>query len=122
MAFINTGKNRGFFSKNECNYGRLLSDYFGSSCAPGTRKIALILEEKNFLIKFVLGATDFGHDPNATNSDSLCSLCRTMIMPALPTIGPPVDPTIAPPGQPPITIAPPDSITVGIPRFGEWKM
>jgi hypothetical protein len=82
MAFINIGKSRAFFNKNECNYGRLLSNYFGSSCAPG--------------------ATDYGHDPNSTNSESLCSLCRTMI--SVPTITPPVI-TIAPPE---ITIAPPE--------------
>ncbi|XP_037032135.1 transferrin-like [Bradysia coprophila] len=104
MAFINTGKNRGFFSKNECNYGRLLSNYFGSSCAPG--------------------ATDFGHDPNAANSESLCSLCKTMIMPIQPiiTIGPP-DVTINPPSsESSITILPPDWPTIsppGTPRLDD---
>lgn len=68
MSFINTGKNRGFFQRSECNYGRMLSDFFGSSCAPG--------------------AQDFGHDPNATNSDSLCSLCRMNITSPIPTVAP----------------------------------
>lgn len=101
MSFINTGKSRAFFSKNECNYGRLLSNYFDSSCAPG--------------------ATDFGHDPYSSNYENLCSLCKTMIMPILPTIGPP-EVTILPPSSPDsITIAPPDSITIspGIPRFDD---
>lgn len=67
MAFINTGKNRGFFDKSECKYGRLLADFFGSSCMPGARDIL--------------------HDRNQDNPDSLCTLCKTMI-----TVGPP--PTI----------------------------
>ncbi|KAJ6648602.1 Transferrin [Pseudolycoriella hygida] len=95
MAFINTGKGRAFFSKNECNYGRLLSNFFGSSCAPGS--------------------TDYGHDPNVTNSESLCSLCKTLLLPIIPTITPPEAPTIGPPENP--TIAPPDSITISPPEY-----
>lgn len=60
MAFINTGKNRGFFQRSECSYGALLGDFFGSSCAPGAR--------------------DLAHDPNVTNPESLCSLCRSEII------------------------------------------
>lgn len=56
MAFINTGKNRGFFSRNQCHYGHLLREFFGSSCAPG--------------------ALDLAHHPQA-KLESLCSLCRT---------------------------------------------
>lgn len=56
VAFINTGKSRGIFKNAECNYGRLLGDFFGSSCAPG--------------------AKDLTHEQNVTNPDSLCSLCR----------------------------------------------
>lgn len=55
MAFINTGKNRGFFKKSQCHYGQMLSKFFGSSCAPG--------------------ALDIAHDPKG-KLDSLCSLCR----------------------------------------------
>lgn len=55
VAFINTGKNRGFFSRNQCHYGHLLSEFFGPSCAPG--------------------ALDLAHDPQG-NLESLCSLCR----------------------------------------------
>lgn len=66
MAFINTGKNRGFFHRTECNYGRLLSEFFGSSCAPGAR--------------------DSAHDPNITNPDSLCALCRSEINASPPPI------------------------------------
>lgn len=58
MAFINVGKSRGFFNKDECDYGLLLSEFFGSSCAPGAR--------------------DFSHNhgSNSNEHDSLCSLCR----------------------------------------------
>lgn len=55
VAFINTGKNRGFFSRNQCRYGHLLREFFGSSCAPG--------------------AIDLAHHPQA-QLESLCSLCR----------------------------------------------
>lgn len=55
VAFINTGKNRGFFKKSECNYGRLTGEFFGPSCAPG--------------------AKDLSHEQNVTNPDSLCELC-----------------------------------------------
>lgn len=55
VAFINTGKTRGFFSRNRCHYGHLMSEFFGSSCAPG--------------------ALDLAHYPQA-NLESLCSLCR----------------------------------------------
>lgn len=61
MAFINTGKNRGFFNKNKCHYSSLLSDFFGSSCAPGAREL--------------------NHDNTSTagSQESLCSLCRKEI-------------------------------------------
>lgn len=75
MTFINTGKNRGFFQKRDCNYGRLLSDFFGSSCAPG--------------------AHDFGHDPNVTNAESLCSLCRTNILQSVPVASIPIEDPLA---------------------------
>lgn len=59
MAFVNTGKNRGFFNKDQCNYGQLLGDFFSSSCAPGSR--------------------DFSHNLNRTNPENLCSLCRNAV-------------------------------------------
>lgn len=60
VAFINIGKNLGFFKNTDCNYGTQLSEFFGSSCAPGAR--------------------EFDHDhPNITNPQSLCTLCRSAI-------------------------------------------
>lgn len=63
VAFINTGKNRGFFKKNQCHYGKLLSEFFGASCAPG--------------------ALDFAHNPKKSkesfHSDNLCELCRPSV-------------------------------------------
>jgi len=58
VAFINTGKNRGFFSKGQCDYGTLLSEFFGSSCAPG--------------------ALDLAHGTKGT-VESLCTLCQTSV-------------------------------------------
>lgn len=65
MAFINTGKNRGFFRKNQCKYGKLLSEFFGPSCAPG--------------------ALDLAHN-NEGQLDKLCSLCRPSVQISLETI------------------------------------
>ncbi|XP_052871790.1 transferrin-like [Anopheles cruzii] len=56
IAFVNVGRSRGIFDRNECNYGRLMSDFFVESCAPGSR--------------------DQMHDPEGENSDNLCALCR----------------------------------------------
>lgn len=63
MAFVNVGKSRGFFAKEECDYGLLLSEFFGSSCAPGAR--------------------DFSHNHGSKSADhdSLCSLCRASPIP-----------------------------------------
>lgn len=58
MAFINTGKNRGFFPKKQCKYGKLLSEFFGPSCAPGALDLA-----RN----------------NEGQVDSLCALCRPSV-------------------------------------------
>lgn len=58
MAFINTGKNRGFFNKNQCKYGKLLSEFFGPSCAPGALDLA-----RN----------------NEGQMDNLCDLCRPSV-------------------------------------------
>uniref|UniRef100_A0A8D8BFS2 Transferrin n=1 Tax=Culex pipiens TaxID=7175 RepID=A0A8D8BFS2_CULPI len=56
IAFINVGKARGIFDRSNCNYGQLLGDFFGASCAPGSR--------------------DSLHDPMGHNAESLCTLCR----------------------------------------------
>lgn len=69
VAFINTGKNRGFFKRNQCDYGTLLSEFFGSSCAPG--------------------ALDLAHGSKGS-VENLCSLCE----PSIPIIGTPVLPSI----------------------------
>jgi hypothetical protein len=61
IAFINIGKNRGIFKKSECDYTQLLADFFGDSCAPGSR--------------------DQLHDPSGTTPQSLCNLCREAIVP-----------------------------------------
>jgi hypothetical protein len=61
IAFINTGKNRGIFKKSECNFTKLLADFFGDSCAPGSR--------------------DQLHDPSGTTPQSLCNLCRESVVP-----------------------------------------
>ena len=61
IAFINTAKNRGMAERTNCDFGPLLGSIFNESCLPGSR--------------------DIFHDPTATNPDSLCSLCRTPIIP-----------------------------------------
>lgn len=50
------GRTRGIFDRQECNYGRLLGEFFSDSCAPGSR--------------------DALHDPQGENPESLCTLCR----------------------------------------------
>lgn len=59
IAFINTAKNRGIFQRSQCEFGKLLGEYFGSSCLPGSRSLF--------------------HDQNATNPESLCNLCQTQL-------------------------------------------
>ncbi|XP_058118360.1 transferrin-like [Anopheles ziemanni] len=56
VAFVNVGRSRGIFDRNECDYSRLMSDFFSESCAPGSR--------------------DKLHDPTGENSANLCALCR----------------------------------------------
>lgn len=63
MAFVNIGKSRGFFAKEECDYGLLLSEFFGSSCAPGAREFS------------------HNHGSVSTDHDSLCTLCRASPVP-----------------------------------------
>lgn len=58
IAFINVGKTRGIFDRQECDYGRLLGEFFSDSCAPGSR--------------------DSLHDPRGENPESLCALCRAL--------------------------------------------
>lgn len=59
IAFINVGKSRGIFKREDCNFGELLGNYFSDSCLPGSRSIF--------------------HDPNASNPESLCTLCQTQL-------------------------------------------
>jgi Transferrin len=61
IAFINTGKNRGIFQKSECDFTKLLANFFGDSCAPGSR--------------------DELHDPSGTTPQSLCNLCKESVVP-----------------------------------------
>lgn len=61
ISFINVGKTRGIFDQHECDYGRLLGDFFSESCAPGSR--------------------DSLHDPRGENPESLCSLCHVPVRP-----------------------------------------
>ncbi|XP_065076164.1 transferrin-like [Ochlerotatus camptorhynchus] len=61
IAFINVGKTRGIFDPHECDYGRLLGNFFSDSCAPGSR--------------------DSLHDPRGENPESLCALCHTPARP-----------------------------------------
>ncbi|XP_050080234.1 transferrin-like [Anopheles maculipalpis] len=56
IAFVNVGRSRGIFDRNECDYGHLMSEFFSESCAPGSR--------------------DDMHDPTGENSETLCALCR----------------------------------------------
>ncbi|ETN66054.1 transferrin [Anopheles darlingi] len=56
VAFVNVGRSRGIFDRNECDYGRLMSDFFDESCAPGSR--------------------DDLHDPHGESSEKLCDLCK----------------------------------------------
>lgn len=56
IAFVNTGKSRGFLTKSQCNYGTLLGEFFQETCSPGAR---------NSL-----------HDPFSLNPENLCTLCR----------------------------------------------
>lgn len=37
VAFVNVGKQQGFLSKKECKYGKILENFFGASCAPGSQ-------------------------------------------------------------------------------------
>lgn len=56
IAFVNVGRSRGIFDRNECNYGQLMSEFFSEACAPGSR--------------------DDLHDASGDNAESLCALCR----------------------------------------------
>ncbi|XP_053686046.1 transferrin-like [Sabethes cyaneus] len=69
IAFINVGRTRGVFDRNDCNYGRLLGDFFSDSCAPGSR--------------------DSLHDPHGRNAESLCTLCHNATV--TPRVADPID-------------------------------
>uniref|UniRef100_A0A182QXI1 Transferrin-like domain-containing protein n=1 Tax=Anopheles farauti TaxID=69004 RepID=A0A182QXI1_9DIPT len=56
IAFVNVGRSRGIFDRNECNYGHLMSEFFSEACAPGSR--------------------DDLHDASGEHAESLCALCR----------------------------------------------
>ncbi|EAA12967.4 AGAP011453-PA [Anopheles gambiae str. PEST] len=56
IAFVNVGRSRGIFDRNECDYGHLMSEFFSESCAPGSR--------------------DDLHDPTGEHAENLCALCR----------------------------------------------
>uniref|UniRef100_A0A336LPD1 CSON015606 protein n=1 Tax=Culicoides sonorensis TaxID=179676 RepID=A0A336LPD1_CULSO len=60
IAFVDTGRGRGLFKQNECNYGRLLAGFFGDSCAPGAKDV---LRDSKFR-------------QSSPEADKLCNLCR----------------------------------------------
>lgn len=64
VAFVNVGKGRGFFDKDNCNSGEILNGFFGDSCLPGSQD-------------------ELHSDPSNTTPDTLCNLCRTAIRPAI---------------------------------------
>lgn len=37
LTWIDTGRNRGIFPKDTCDYGKLISDFVGESCIPGAK-------------------------------------------------------------------------------------
>lgn len=59
VAFINVGKSRGIFKRDDCSFGPLLGNYFGDSCLPGSRSVF--------------------HDPFISNPENLCALCQTQL-------------------------------------------
>jgi len=59
IAFVDVGRNRGLFSRNECNYGKLLASYFGDSCAPGAKDV---LHDQKF-------------KQSSPEAEKLCRLC-----------------------------------------------
>ncbi|KAG5669349.1 hypothetical protein PVAND_017237 [Polypedilum vanderplanki] len=59
IAFINVGKARGIFKREDCGFGQLIGNYFSDSCLPGSRNVF--------------------HDPTASNPESLCNLCQTQL-------------------------------------------
>ncbi|XP_063707817.1 transferrin-like [Culicoides brevitarsis] len=61
IAFVDVGRGRGVFKQNECNYGRLLADFFGDSCAPGAKNV---LHDQIFVKK------------SSSDADKLCKLCK----------------------------------------------
>lgn len=64
VAFVNVGKGRGFFDKDNCNSGEILNGFFGDSCLPGSQD-------------------ELHSDPSNETPDTLCNLCRTAVRPAI---------------------------------------
>lgn len=60
IAFVDVGRSRGIFRKNECNYANLLASYFGDSCAPGAKDV---LHDQKFR-------------QTSPEAESLCKLCE----------------------------------------------
>lgn len=59
IAFINTLKAQQLVNVKDCDFGKLLGEYFSDSCIPGSRDVL--------------------HDPKGVAAQSLCNLCRTTI-------------------------------------------
>lgn len=69
IAFVDAGRNKGLFSKNECNYGKLLASYFSDSCAPGAKDV---LHDNNYR-------------QSSPEAEKLCKLCDSQSF--IPNIG-----------------------------------
>lgn len=65
IAFVDVGRSRGVFRKNECNYANLLASYFDESCAPGAKDV---LHDQKFR-------------QTSPEADRLCKLCERQSTP-----------------------------------------
>ncbi|CAH0698429.1 unnamed protein product [Spodoptera exigua] len=59
VSFVRTGHERGILSTSECDYARVVGEFFGGACAPGAIDASFALS-----------------DSSSFNSSSLCSACR----------------------------------------------
>lgn len=60
IAFVDVGRSRGVFRKNECNYANLIASYFDESCAPGAKDV---LHDAKFR-------------QSSPEAEKLCKLCE----------------------------------------------
>ncbi|KAF9801204.1 hypothetical protein SFRURICE_016216 [Spodoptera frugiperda] len=59
VSFVRTGHERGILSTSECDYARVVGEYFGGACAPGAIDASFALS-----------------DSSSFNSSRLCTACR----------------------------------------------